>query len=169
MKKAIIHRDEDCESPRENDNLGCLCLFHRRYDFPNESKMPSAMLREYLACKDFKGVQLPVYMYDHSGLAFNTTGFGDPWDSAQVGVIYAERGKLLTEYGEAADDAQALEVLRGEVEEYGKWVNGECYGYVLIGTEPGEGDDSCWGFIGREYVEEAAREAGAEVVEFAND
>ena len=169
MIKAIIHRDTDCASPRENDKLGTLCIFHRRYDFPNESKMPSAMLREYLACKDFKGVQLPVFMYDHSGLAFNTSGFSCPWDSGQVGVIYAERAKLDAWFeGGPYDDAAVSDILRDEVAIFGAWTEGECYGYVLIGTEPGEcEDDALWGIIGRDAVEEAAREAGAEVIEYA--
>jgi hypothetical protein len=31
-----------------------------------------------------------AYVCDQIGLMFNTTGFSDPWDSMQVGYIYAE-------------------------------------------------------------------------------
>ena len=34
-------------------------------------------------------VILPLYLYDHSGITMNTCGFSCPWDSGQVGWIYA--------------------------------------------------------------------------------
>ena len=36
-----------------------------------------------------KYLMLPLYLYDHSGITMNTTGFSCPWDSGQVGWIYA--------------------------------------------------------------------------------
>ena len=44
------------------------------------------------------------------------------------------------------------------MEEYGKYVDGDCWGYV-IQDEEGEDVDSCWGFIGLEYAEEEANRA----------
>ena len=32
-----------------------------------------------------KFLMLPLYLYDHSGITMNTTGFSCPWDSGQVG------------------------------------------------------------------------------------
>ena len=37
-----------------------------------------------------KFVILSLYLYDHSGITMNTTGFSCPWDSGQVGWIYAD-------------------------------------------------------------------------------
>lgn len=34
---------------------------------------------------------LPVYMYDHGELVFSTSQFTCPWDSGQVGFIFATR------------------------------------------------------------------------------
>jgi hypothetical protein len=42
---------------------------------------------------------LPVYLYDHSGLTINTTGFTCPWDSGQIGWIYASHEQVKAEYG----------------------------------------------------------------------
>ena len=38
---------------------------------------------------------LPLYLYDHSGLSMNTSGFSCPWDSGQVGWIYCNNEKAL--------------------------------------------------------------------------
>lgn len=95
-------------------------------------------------------VVLPLYLYDHSGLTMNTTGFSCPWDSGQVGWIYASKDTVLQEYGgtrltaEKRKKAEAL--LRGEVETYDYYLRGECYGYELY--KNGELSDSCWGFLG---------------------
>ncbi len=63
-------------------------------------------------------VILPVFLLDHSGLAISTLPFGDPWDSGQVGWIYADRNTVIEEYGEwsAASRQKTEEFMRGEVQ-----------------------------------------------------
>lgn len=164
MQIAYIHHDDDCASPRENDNLGTLCLFRRRYDLPNESILTLEALREYLASPQFCGVQLPVWVYDHGQVAYKAGSrvgcFADQWDSAQAGVIYIEQKKIMEEFGTGRTDEQIAEYLCSEVDEFSKWANGECYGYILM--EDGVEVDACWGFIGYDVVVAAAKEAGAE-------
>lgn len=41
---------------------------------------------------------------------------------------------------------QAGAVLAAEVEQYDKFLSGECYGFQLY--KDGEEEDSCWGFLG---------------------
>ena len=95
-------------------------------------------------------VVLPLYLYDHSGLTMNTTGFSCPWDSGQVGWIYVSNEAVLKEFGGetmTADTRQKAEdLLRGEVEVYDAYLRGECYGFELY--KNGELSDSCWGFMG---------------------
>lgn len=97
-----------------------------------------------------KHVILPLYLYDHSGITMNTTGFSCPWDSGQVGWIYASKDDILKEYGgknltqEKREKAETL--LRGEVEYYDHYIRGDCYGFQLYKDD--EELDSCWGFIG---------------------
>ena len=165
---AKIVQDECAESPREMDNLGTLCLFHNRYNVPDESGLGMEWVQRFIH-NDFNGVWLPVYAYDHSGIALSTTPFSCPWDSGQLGVIYVTAEKIAAE----CPDMQGLrsnveEILRGEVKTYGQYLNGECYGYVLSYETKRLPftEDSCWGFYGRDDVEAAAREAGA--VEFIN-
>jgi hypothetical protein len=165
MKTATIHIDRDCESPREWSNIGTLCLFHRRRNLPNESGMSMEELSVITGEPDFNGVVLPVFAYEHSGITLSTSPFSCPFDSGQLGVIYADANQLLHEYGEhwpsVVDHIQ--DALRQEVETFNQWLNGECYGYV-IKDEDGSDIDSCWGFLGYDTVVEAAKEAGAEKI-----
>lgn len=56
--------------------------------------------REYIINKAEKdNFILPVYMYDHSGLAFNTSGFSCGWDSGQVGYIYVNKDNIKEMFG----------------------------------------------------------------------
>jgi len=101
--------------------------------------------KELLELLDDYIVILPLYLYDHSGVTMNTVGFSCPWDSGQVGWIYATHDDIRKEYG-ALDTNRAEELLKAEVEEYDHYLTGQCYGFKLY-----EGDaekESCWGFLG---------------------
>ena len=125
---------------------------------------------------DQKYISLPLYLYDHSGITMSCAAFSCPWDSGQVGIIYVSKEKLREEYSSKLVTPKirekALRVLRAEVEEYDRFLTGACWGYEIYemcddqelidaGWEDVEGNcvDSCWGFLGREYAEEAAQEA----------
>lgn len=158
-----LYHDLDCSSPRENDNLGTIIAWHRRYrlsddDAPTNIEPADFDPTEYPVC-------LPVFMYEHSGIALScrrTGQFADRWDSGQLGWIYVTRQKLLAEYSTKrltkAVIEKATTVLLSEIEEYSAFVEGQCYGYV-IEDEDGRHLDSCWGFIGHQYAWEAAEEA----------
>lgn len=93
-------------------------------------------------------VILPLYLYDHSGITMNTCGFSCPWDSGQVGWIYADSDMMKKEYGEISPETieRAKNLLISEVSEYDYYLTGQCYGFKLF-----KGDaeiDSCWGFLG---------------------
>lgn len=162
----IVHDPEPLNPRKEYDHLGTMICFHRRHrlgdkhgyrseDFDNWDDMERHLLKEH-------PVVLPLYLFDHSGLALSTTPFHCPWDSGQVGFIVMEREALLKEYGVkiATQDAKrkAEKVLRAEVDEYGQYLSGDVWGYV-VEDDDGEHIDSCWGFYGRAAAEEAGREA----------
>lgn len=93
-------------------------------------------------------VLLPLYLYDHSGITMSSSPFSCPWDSGQVGWIYADRQMIEKEYSALTPEtfAQAEKLLLSEVECYDYYLTGQCYGFQLY-----EGDvetDSCWGFLG---------------------
>lgn len=172
-----IYHDPDAESPRDWDNLGTMVCGHTRYNLGDDNSFSSA--RDFLidlldlnedcrldvaALEDRAkaiAVILPLYLYDHSGLAMNTTGFHCPWDSAQVGYIYVTLADIRSEYSvkrvSAKRRSQVEEYLRQEVATYHDYLAGNVYGYVI--EEDGIEADSCWGFIGDYdgYVLEEAR------------
>lgn len=151
--------DEDCESPREWDNMGTMICNHRRYNLGDESFNPEHYngwedMREQLE-KD-NAVVLPLYLYDHSGITMNTTGFSCPWDSGQVGFIVVSREKILKEYGGTRLTKKKIEKARkcliGEVETYDQYLCGDVYGYLIEAY-----NNSCWGFFGEESAIEEAK------------
>lgn len=103
-------------------------------------------------------VILPLYLYDHSGLIIRTYPFSCPWDSGQVGWIYATHEKIKEEFGKINEETlkKTEEILRTEVKEYNHYINGDVYGYVLqrikvcpqCNQEVIEEIDSCFGFYG---------------------
>jgi hypothetical protein len=110
---------------------------------------------------------LPLYLYDHSGITMNTSGFSCPWDSGQVGIIYATIEQCKKEW--SGDDwrERAVNCLRGEVEEYDHFISGEIYGYTVEPKDTNkeiECDDSCWGYLGYESaMETMVNEAKASI------
>lgn len=145
-------RDESPSSPREDDNLGTLsCRQHRRYSFGDE-QFPGS-IEDFVASLPKGSLVVPVYMYDHGNIAISTTPFSCSFDSARLGVIWAEPKKIRSEYGRltASNLDRARGVLEGEVEVYGQYVSGEAYGISI--QRDGEDPDECWGFFGDNVFE----------------
>lgn len=141
--------DDDPESPVNNwDMVGTMVLVDRcRYAFGHERKSRDEIREIY---NDPQNIVLPVFMYDHSGITINTTGFSCPWDSGQVGIIYCTKQKAVEEWGKKLCTKKVREkaedYMRGEVECIDQYLTGQVYGFKVM---KGEDDvDSCWGFYG---------------------
>lgn len=136
-------------------------IFRQHEDVPGYAR---SLLAEHY-------VELPLYLYDHSGITMSTGRFSCPWDSGQVGFIYVEWEKAVREYGltderfpSLADKVERVnEALRTEVAVYDQYLTGDVYGYesetgvVVTKTWPDgstereidwDSEDSCWGFFG---------------------
>ena len=164
--KIEIIQDEQPESPREWDNLGTMVCFHNNYNLGDEHLYDH---NDYQGWEDMKraiirnenaGVILPLYLYDHSGITMNTTGFHCPWDSGQVGFIYISKEKMRYEYSKKRISKQLIErvagYLKSEVKTYDQYLTGDVYGYCITDTETDEETDSCWGFYGSDECMEQA-------------
>jgi hypothetical protein len=108
-----IEIDEDPLDPREDDNLGTMACWHRRYNLGDEQ--PKFAASDYLAslCQkihpDFPDEQfekhggailakyyviMPLFLFDHSGITMSTSSAmfracdSAGWDWGQVGIIY---------------------------------------------------------------------------------
>lgn len=170
-----VEQDYDSTNPAKNwDMVGTMVLSDRcRYNFGHETADYETL--QELA-NDPKHIVLPVYMYDHSGVTINTTGFSCPWDSGQVGVIYCTKEKAVYEFGKKLCTKKvreaAIRCMQGEVESVDDYLTGNVWGYRVLDAD-GEELDACWGFVGDEeycrsegesaaewHIKQAAKEAG---------
>ena len=121
-------------------------------------------------------IMLECYLYDHSGITMNTSGFSCDWDSGQVGFIYISRKNAVKEWGKKLCTKKVVELakkyLKGEVETYDQYLTGQVYGKRVLGPlEAGHTDedddpkdeewddereeiDSCWGYFGSDMTDE---------------
>ena len=59
-----------------------------------------------------KYVILPLYLYDHSGITISTGPFSCPWDSGQVGWIYAPKDTFRKVTGHSEDELFSTDTKR---------------------------------------------------------
>ena len=153
-----IFHDEDPMNPRtEWDNLGKMICFHKRYDLGDQHDYRSENYNSFDELyeeieQDYPdAVILPIYMYDHSGLTINTTGFHCEWDSGQIGWILMERKVGRENWPDAEDlDQKIRDCLISEVETYDQYLRGDVYGFIL--DKDTEDEESCGGFFGMDYL-----------------
>ena len=169
-----IYIDEDPADPRSWDNAGVMVCWHNRYNLGDEQGFRDPdEFEEYWQEAGAGGLRLPLYLMDHSGLSMGCSDYGDPWDSGQVGWIYMSATDVAKEYGSLVGsdwyekyhpgktlDEVVIEMLKGEVETYSQYLEGQVYGFDLVSIEPngddgfgayqGEGEsiETCWGFYG---------------------
>jgi hypothetical protein len=152
--KIEVYQSDGHDSPRDWDNLGTMIHWHPNYILGEKRynrrdfNSPMGSLQEELG-KDLKtAIILPLYLYDHSGITMNTTGFSCPWDSGQVGWIYVTRKKLREEKLNKKTNEEIKDILRGEVETFDHYISGEVYGFCCTDPETGDTIDSCCGYYG---------------------
>jgi hypothetical protein len=154
-----IYQDESPYSPREDDNLGTMICFHRRYSLGDKHNFSVEEAQDMTKEKDI--ISLPLYLYDHSGITINTTGFSCRWDSGCVGFIYVTKEQVRKEYDVKKITKDIIEkvkkVLEAEVKVYDQYLTGDVYGYQVfevskceLGHEHEEEVSSCWGYYGEE-------------------
>ena len=151
-----VYQDDCPSSPREWCNLGTMVCFHGSHDLGDEhdynqsdynswDELESAIIKE-----NDVAVILPLYLYDHSGITMNTTGFSCRWDSGQVGFVYISKAKIREEYSVKRISAKLKKRIEGylvsEVNTYDQYLVGDVYGFNI---EYSDGDsDSCSGYYG---------------------
>lgn len=160
LKLTIWQDDLNC-NPRDWDNLGTMVYGHGRYNLGDRT-FDSSLYEGWEEMKrgecgaERDIIALPLYLYDHSGITMNTTGFHCRWDSGQVGWIYVTKEKAREELGvkriTKKVEERILEILKAEVDMFDKYISGEVYGFTLEDDEKGV-HDSCGGFLGREDIE----------------
>lgn len=160
--KLEIFDDLDPTDPREFDNLGTMVCFHNRYTFGDETELKSSdfssweELESYLYKSEDALIVIPVFLYEHSGLYINTTGFSCPWDSGQIGFIYTSKENIRKKYGckriSRKFKEEISEILCSEVSLYNDYLSGDVYGFSITDKESGEEIISSYGFYGTDYL-----------------
>lgn len=129
-------------NPRDDVNLGVMYCRHRRYTLGDENAVdPEDLPEDEIACI------LPIYMYDHSGLAFSHTPFSCRWDSGQLGYHYITHSQCQA-LGVTDLSPEFLQrQLNIELETYDAWQKGDVFGFKVL-NEDDDVIEACGGFIG---------------------
>ena len=162
MKKFELEvvQDTNPYNPREDDNLGTMVCFHKRYDLGDKTDYRSKdydswdELKEGIVKNEGEVTILPLYLYDHSGITISTSPFDCNWDSGQIGFIFVSKYKIKKE---GIDETKVEEYLKGEVETYDQYLTGEVYCYEVYEIETCDKGhehktlvESCGGYFGEE-------------------
>lgn len=130
---------------------------HRRYNDIKDRAVEQVLER----CV----IMLPLYLYDHSGITMNTTGFSCPWDSGQVGYIYVTLDEVRHEYQVQRVTRRVrekvIEQLTAEVALYDTYLRGDYYLFI-IEDEDGNTLDACGGFNGANPAENGMLDAASQ-------
>lgn len=163
---AEIEYDHNCEAPYGGDDAVVIVILHGEYDDPSKGACGTTPQEVAAWCSEHEDewFSVPLWAYIHGGIALAAgqgNPFSCPWDSGQVGVVALKRSKWGDARAEGPErEAALLGYAKSVAEEYGRWMNGECYGYTIVDPRNACYDgDSCWGFVGFERVEEEAKDA----------
>lgn len=150
IKVIVDYDDTDGLHPRKDfDQFATVSIIDRcRYSF-GDNQLSYDELQKIASSSDH--ISLPIYMYDHSGITINTTGFSCPWDSGQVGVIHVSKADARMNFSVSRITKRVrqkvLDALRSEIKELDDYLTGQVYYYKVL-DQDGEELDSCYGFIG---------------------
>ncbi len=166
--KLKIWNDEAPESPRVWSNLGYFITSDSNYHSPDENKQlediisntadyvsdqeehMEAIKRQVQELMDEKVLAIyPVVKYEHGNVSYSL-GTAHGFDHSNNG-FYIITDKSIKECG--TEEKLWEENIKGELETYTKWCNGEIYGFTLLDDE-GETEDSCGGFYDVEDIRE---------------
>ena len=153
--------DLHAESPRKYERFGKMICFHRRYRYLGDPHYLS--VKEAITLSKRKDIiSLPLYLYDHSGLAMNTTGFPCHWDSGQIGYIFifkkTARKELKVSRITKKLEETIKQQLKKEVEIYNQFLSGDIWCFEITHEEkPEESIDYTCGIYGLGYCLETAK------------
>lgn len=155
-KRTIeIKQDESPFDPLEGDDFFYMYCKHGRYSlghkdaedpYIEDPEDGGRMLRS-----DVLAI-LPLYLYDHSGITMNTTGFSCGWDSGCVGYIYCTQ-ESLNVTGTSGTSEELCEYMKSFIDNtYDPYIRGDCW-YFTVTDEEDDVVESCSGFVGDELVD----------------
>ena len=152
---AVLTYDEDCQGPGDF-MLGKIYYLNKsRYRLGTVAASSEELAEVSLKIMQGDLIGLPVYAYVHSGTQLSTTPFSCPFDSGPVGFIACSREDAKDWFGKDVPEERVLEVLRSEVEEFSKFLQGDVY--VITIYVDGKEEEAIGGFYGFDYAVEEAK------------
>lgn len=166
--KVEVMWDPEAEDPLcpmyadADEAYGLMVCFHSRYTLGHYNHPDNEWSKhldrdgfnEYLQENKRDIISVPLYLYDHSGITMNTTGFSCRWDSGMVGVYFITKEEIRKQYCRKRVTKKLAnkvrETLQAIVETYDQYLTGEVFGYRVIDPQGNE-TDSCWGFFGNDH------------------
>lgn len=183
---AYVVHDNDAISPAESDGVAKIAYRTSEYrgkrDCPWEEKLVSFLSTgeawdELIAeAKSGKHVAVAVDVRDHGSNGIHLHAHLD-FDDCEA-IFYCTPQKAREEWGTDADKlagllAEALtdeckekaqKYMRGEIETWEQYFQGDVYG-VVVHDKNGEVLDSCWGFYGYDYAKDECASMGKACVD----
>jgi len=168
-----VYYDQDCgfENPREWCNLGKIivddgCKYVENEETPMDEEWGEKLLKwrdkneDEEALNNLYAYVFPLYVLDHSAVAFSIGFVNSPWghwDCGQIGWVVVTRADAKT--NNVYTEEKAAEIIEDELRTLTQWANGEVYGFVV--TDPdGNHVDSCWGYYSIEDIKAEHPEIG---------
>lgn len=155
-----IIADTDAESPYSwdaNDNGLFIVTTHNRYfELLHDGLDAGDLVEDKEFCKRYW--VFPIRAYIHSGVALSLSSsgqFSDPWDSGQIGFVFAAKDEWKYRTRERKRCVSAFKAASTYVETWNQYLRGDVWGYEISDAD-GEFVDSCWGFYGLEYAKQEA-------------
>lgn len=178
QKKIIVEQDDMAGSPREEFGNPCTIISGNRGSWAIGDKgctFDRDTWREKVEAleADPDTYIVPVYIYEHSGMAISLNSFNDPWDSGVGAHVFMTKQQVFDIFGGEATEEnwkeKAAEGIKQEIELYDYYIRGEVYGFQICEPEVIEHKnlktheiwttvdwdevDSCYGFYGPDVEE----------------
>ena len=152
---AVLTYDKDCQSPGDYMLGKIYYVKGSRYRLGTEAVSRDSLqdIQEGISSGGLVG--LPVYAYVHGNTQLSTTPFSCPFDSGLAGFIACNREDAKGWFGKDVPEERVLEVLRSEVEEFSKFLQGDVY--VITILVDGKEEEVIGGFYGFDYAVEEAK------------
>lgn len=137
--KVSFYIDEYPEDPRNWDNLGTMIIYWSRYHLgdDHQNKTKEAWLDFFRKIQSEEEQDnfcwLPIFIYEHGGITISTGDFCDKWDSGFAGFIYVSKVNFYSQTCFEGCDwkEKAKQILKGEIEIYRNYLEGDVYGFSI--------------------------------------
>ena len=166
IEDFLVRRLEDIDPKGENESISSLISALKGEIYPEDidnSYTHDHVMQEAFSKVRTKFIVVPVFCYEHSGIALRTTPFHCPWDSGCVGMAWTEKGS------EGLSDEGLTNTLGIEIETYSQYLSGEVYTFIV--EVEGDVVECCGGFYSEaeaEYEMECAMNFQAKKIEKEN-